>query len=140
MRLITPIVFFAIDRFVKAIISGINIGGDFVKFGLYKNYAGAFSLPIGGWPYNAAGIVLLIIFAALFYKELKRAYSLRLTAYGLVILGGLSNLIDRIALGYAVDYFQIAQRSFFNIADAMIVMGITFLLTQSLKSRNGKMA
>ena len=49
------------------------------------------------------------------------------TALLLIIFGGISNLFDRIYLGYVVDWINISI-STFNIADIMIVLGIICLI------------
>lgn len=178
--LIITILFFLIDRFIKYIAPSINIEGGFVKIGFYQNYSGAFSLPISGWLYNAAGIILLIIFIYLFYKEIKIPQksplaSLRLSrsgpaplfqrggnpflmgeacsslykreagrdfkkflAYSFIILGGASNIFDRLAYGYVIDYFNFFNYSFFNIADGMLIMGIAILIFGRQKMSNNK--
>jgi len=125
-----PVILFIIDRFIKYIIPNINIGDGFLKVGIYRNYAGAFSLPIAGILYDIAGITLLIIFTILFFKEWKitKSYNLKPIAYSLIVLGGASNLFDRIYFDYVIDYVQVLQRSFFNIADGMIIAGIVILL------------
>ena len=64
----------------------------------------------------------------------------KLTAVSLcLILGGaLGNLIDRIYLGYVIDYIQVWLGSYpwpaFNIADAAISVGATVLILSSFKS------
>lgn len=50
----------------------------------------------------------------------------------MVIGGGLSNLIDRLARGYVVDYLDINQiynYPVFNIADISIVIGVILLIS-----------
>ena len=137
------IILLIVDRSIKYFASSINFGGGFVKMGIYKNYSGAFSLPIAGWLYNIAGIILLIIFIYLFLLSLRAERSnlardgiaTPLSAsrnnrisYLFIIFGGASNLFDRIYFGYVIDYIQVSQRSFFNIADAMIIEGILILV------------
>lgn len=127
---------FIFDRIIKYFAPSINFGGNFLSFGFYKNYAGAFSLPIAGWLYNMAGIILLAIFIYLFLKEHKNVYSLQLTAYSFIILGGVSNIFDRLFYGYTIDYINFFNFSFFNLADIMLIAGIILLLIQNLKIRN----
>lgn len=158
-----PISLFVLDRINKYFAPSIDFGGGFLNFGLYKNYAGAFSLPVAGGLYNAAGIILLIIFGYLFFKEIKvlssRAKPGDLTlskgqadeisprprieygvgrndkasAYLFIILGGASNLFDRLYYGYTIDYINFLNISFFNIADGMLIGGIVLLLIYKKK-------
>jgi signal peptidase II len=56
------------------------------------------------------------------------------TAYGLVLGGALGNLIDRIRLGYVIDFIvvELPKLGFrwytFNLADASLVVGVIMLL------------
>lgn len=47
----------------------------------------------------------------------------------LIISGALGNLIDRVRLGFVVDYFdfRIIWEYVFNIADVFVVVGTVFL-------------
>jgi lipoprotein signal peptidase len=133
---------------MKYLAPSINIEGGFVNFGFYQNYAGAFSLPIAGRLYDSVGIILLVAFGILFFRLLRirqdssvihgiaasftalrpRNDSTRLIAYGLIILGGASNIFDRLFYGYTIDYIAFLNFSFFNLADGMILAGIVLLL------------
>ena len=48
----------------------------------------------------------------------------------LVISGGIGNLIDRIRIGYVVDYIEVRLFRFaiFNFADICVTVGIVLLL------------
>lgn len=53
-------------------------------------------------------------------------------AYGLVMGGALSNFIDRIRLGYVVDFLDFQIWPVFNIADSCITVGIIVLMIYTL--------
>ena len=64
-------------------------------------------------------------------------------ALGLVLGGALGNIIDRIRLGYVVDYADLhfgEVRPFliFNVADAAITIGVLLLVLRSLLTRERK--
>ncbi len=149
-----PFLAFVIDRIIKKIAPSISVGGDFLSFGFYKNYAGAFSLPLAGNLYNAAGVILLVIFGYFFYVSLRarsKAEGVAILplneiassptprndriAYLFILLGGLSNMFDRLAYGYTIDYINFFDFSFFNIADGMLVLGIIILFFCNLKQK-----
>ncbi|MCX6816471.1 MAG: signal peptidase II [Candidatus Beckwithbacteria bacterium] len=46
----------------------------------------------------------------------------------LILVGGLSNLIDRIRFGGVVDYISIGWWPSFNLADCFILAGVVILL------------
>jgi signal peptidase II len=104
-----------------------------VAFGVFSRSAPAFV-----WvPYIAALMAILI-----FYKKVfKRANLLpgaartaRISA--LLVLGGAAgNLIDRIRLGYVVDFLDFRIWPVFNLADSAITVGAALLIIQMLKHR-----
>jgi signal peptidase II len=49
-------------------------------------------------------------------------------ALGLVIGGSVSNLIDRVRLGYVTDFLDLRYWPAFNLADSFIVIGVAVLL------------
>jgi signal peptidase II len=49
-------------------------------------------------------------------------------ALGLVIGGSVSNLLDRIRLGYVTDFLDLRYWPAFNLADSFIVIGVAVLL------------
>jgi signal peptidase II len=55
-------------------------------------------------------------------------------ALGLLIGGSVSNLVDRVRLGYVTDFLDLRWWPAFNLADASIVVGVTVLLGSLLLS------
>ncbi len=87
-------------------------------------------------------ISTLVIVAGLLYVIYKKNVTGKIfkTGAALIVGGGLSNLIDRVFLGYVVDYIKL---SFFapvcNIADYCITAGTVLLVIYILKySEKGK--
>ena len=61
-------------------------------------------------------------------------------ALGLVLGGAFGNILDRIRLGYVVDFVHVAYGWFdfkyvFNVADAAISIGVALLLVRALAGR-----
>lgn len=54
---------------------------------------------------------------------------------GLILGGALSNLYDRIFLGYVVDYLDFCIWPVFNLSDTCISVGVTILFWQIFSSR-----
>jgi len=136
--LIIPIIFFIIDRLIKYFAPSINLEGGFVNIALYKNFAGAFSLPITGLVYNILGIVLIFIFIYLYILSFSKNKNIQLVAYLFIIMGGASNVFDRISFGYVIDYVQVLGRSFFNIADVMLIVGVGILIIKQFNFKRNK--
>src|SRR5437868_6152449 len=74
------------------------------------------------------------------WRERKRTDSV---ALAMVLGGALGNILDRIRLGYVVDYIDLHFGEFrpflvFNVADAAITIGVLLLLVRALLMRDGK--
>jgi len=82
----------------------------------------------------------LILVCALFIHRFSPLDSVwgRL-ALGLVLGGTIGNLVDRLRLGYVVDFIDIGWWPAFNLADSALVVGvIIFALTLLPLARSGK--
>lgn len=103
------------------------------------NYGAAFSFlaDAGGWQrwfFIVIGIVATIIIVRLLKTH---AHEPRMAwALALVLGGALGNVIDRVILGYVVDFLYLYYREFawpaFNIADSAISIGAAMLIWDSL--------
>ena len=108
---------------------------------LTYNTGAAFSFlaDAGGWQRWFFTVSTIIISVVIAFWIKRVPVGERLTAVSLCqILGGaLGNLIDRIYLGYVIDYIQVWLGSYpwpaFNIADAAISVGVTVLILSSFK-------
>lgn len=71
--------------------------------------------------------ILLIAITALFffYKRISRFSRISIS---LIIAGGMSNLIDRIILGYVTDMIDFRIFPVFNIADISVCVGCMLLI------------
>jgi signal peptidase II len=83
---------------------------------------------------------IAVFVARWLWKERKRTDSV---ALALVLGGALGNIVDRVRLGYVVDYADLhfgEWRPFlvFNVADAAITIGVLLLLVRALLMRDGK--
>jgi signal peptidase II len=58
-------------------------------------------------------------------------------ALGLVIGGSVSNLADRIRLGYVTDFLDFRSWPAFNLADSFIVIGVGILLSALVLADRG---
>lgn len=97
------------------------------------NTGAAFSL-MEGFRFLLIALPLLVILAALIYlfKKRKEARPALLLSLSFIAGGGLGNVIDRIALGYVVDYFDFRVFPIFNIADIFVCAGCALLVIYML--------
>jgi signal peptidase II len=114
---------------------------------LAHNYGAAFSFlsDAGGWQRwfftvlaVAVSLVLIVWLLRLSRSEWRTGLSL-----GLIIGGAVGNLIDRVKLGYVIDfidvYYKTSHWPAFNIADSAITCGVIFLLLDGLILNRGRM-
>lgn len=115
---------------------------------LTYNRGAAFSFlaDAGGWQRWFFTIITIIISTVILFWIKKLEANDRATAVSLcLILGGaIGNLIDRIYLGYVIDYIQVWLGSYpwpaFNIADAAISVGAVILILSSFNDSNKPVA
>ena len=90
-----------------------------VAFGMFKDMRWIFVV--------FTAIIILMLLYIIIFKRIKS--KLFLISSALIIGGGIGNLIDRIFLGYVIDYLQL---SFFspvcNFADYAITVGTVLLV------------
>ncbi len=80
-------------------------------------------------------ILFLLLFFVNFAKE-ERRNKIFLISCGLIIGGALSNLYDRIFIGYVVDYIDLRVWPVFNISDSAITIGACLLFLNEFMSPN----
>lgn len=76
------------------------------------------------------GIGALLVLGVLLYTEKRRKFwggNWGAVALGLVFAGAVGNLIDRIYLGYVVDFIDLTYWPVFNIADSSVTVGLIII-------------
>ena len=108
----------------------------FINLVFVKNYGVVFGLLPGHTELHialsVAGSVIILVF--LHYHP--PTTTLGTLSLALILGGGVGNLIDRIRLGYVIDFisFQLFRWPAFNIADAALTVGIFALIYYFYKS------
>ena len=114
---------------------------SFINITHQRNQGAAFSFlaDAGGWQRwffaVLAGAVSCGIVVWLF--QLRKERQFVLTAGLILILGGaVGNLVDRIRLGYVIDFFQVLIAGWpfpsFNVADSAITAGAALIIIDAL--------
>ena len=132
LAIITAAVFLAADQITKYIvITNMELGQsiDFIDglldFTYIHNDGGAWGI-FGGsrWFLIAFTAVIMIALIILLIKN-KTKSALFFWAGTLILSGGIGNMIDRLTLGYVIDFIEFAFVDFatFNIADSCVCVG-----------------
>ena len=81
------------------------------------------------WVFMTISSVAIIAIALYLYSG-RNTNKLYTSALMLIVSGGIGNMIDRIALGYVVDFIDFALIDFavFNIADSLVCIGAGLLI------------
>lgn len=113
------------------IVHAANTG---FAFGLFKNL-GVVSILV---PLIISGFIVFYV------RRLRADQKFMAVALGLTLGGALGNVIDRLRIGYVIDYFDIgvgALRNASNFADWSIVLGVILLsVAMLLEERKQKQA
>jgi len=94
-------------------------------FGVLKNQLPVFII--------TALVAIFLIISALKNKRYKAIYAF---ALALILSGAIGNLIDRVFLGYVVDFLDFRVWPVFNIADSAITIGAVILGWSVLFEKN----
>jgi len=138
-----------IDQISKAVMSlelDLNLQlpiTSFFSLTLKHNAGAAFSFlgSENGWQRYFLSAVSLLVSIALFIwmLRLKPQQHWLSCALAFILGGAISNLYDRIAYGYVIDFlhFHIGQYSWpvFNLADTAICIGVFMLIMDMFKSQ-----
>lgn len=91
------------------------------------NPGAVFGLP--GHPLVLIALILVVLFVLLLTYHQPYFDSLLLRpVLGMLLGGGVGNLIDRLRLGYVTDFVDLRVWPVFNLADSVIVVGTIALL------------
>jgi signal peptidase II len=124
----------AADQLTKYIVTshialddGVHVVGPFwihhvqnsgIAFGLFASATAVVILATG----------VAVAWMLLFFGRSGARHPVLPVALGLVIGGSVSNLLDRVRLGYVTDFLDFRYWPAFNLADTFIVVGVLVLL------------
>ena len=101
------------------------------------------------WPYLLMVLVLILLSSVIVFilflwlLKLPAEDRAKKICIGLIIGGAIGNMVDRVSMGYVIDFvdFYIGSWHYatFNVADTAICMGAVFLMIQSFRNSRSKM-
>lgn len=109
----------------------IELIPQFLSIAVSHNSAIAFSLPIPG--IYVAFVTPLLIAALLYYiaKTCDTTKVINKIAMVLIVAGAIGNFIDRVRLGFVIDFIDFSFFPSFNCADSYLTIGVIVLLIGS---------
>ncbi len=122
------------DQYTKLLVQQDMIVGQSIPvihkifhFTYVQNSGGAFGILRGRTNLFIIVSIIVILFIVYFmFKEEKKDYFVKVVC-SFVLGGAVSNLIDRLRLGYVVDFVDFQVWPVFNIADSAISIGMVLL-------------
>lgn len=121
-------------------VRNIVINGNYkffnglLEFKFVKNYGAAFGiLQERKWLFIVITIIVISVLMVYLIKYSAEIHMLNKIAISILIGGAIGNFIDRIRLGYVIDFIQVdiiksINFPVFNIADIFIVIGTILLM------------
>ena len=119
-----------------------------LKFQYQRNTGAAFSMLADlddtyRIPFFYGVTLIAILFVAYYLKTLPLNYHVTRLGLVLILSGAIGNFLDRITLGYVIDFLDVDWRIFgayhdfavFNIADVAINLGIACFIIEALLRR-----
>ncbi|MDH4253368.1 MAG: signal peptidase II [Gammaproteobacteria bacterium] len=114
---------------------------SFINITHHRNTGAAFSFlaDAGGWQrwfFTVLAIVVSGVITIWIYRQRKDGPAILLAGLALVLGGAVGNVIDRVRLGYVVDFIQVMLAGWpfpsFNVADSAITIGAVLLIIDAL--------
>ncbi len=133
-----------IDQVVKMLVrssfglhDSVDVIPGFFNLPRVHNFGAAFGLmSAADFPFKTAVLSAVAALAlgslAWYGASLPADQRLARVGLALVVGGAAGNLIDRLHLGYVVDFIDLRVWPVFNIGGSAITIGVTLLLWQSL--------
>ena len=146
-----PLLILALDQLTKELIrraldlhSSATVIPGLVDFTHIRNTGAAFGiLDNADFPYKTAFIVIIAsagLIGVAFYSASLSSHQLSArVGLALIIGGAAGNLIDRVFVGYVVDFVDVYWRDYhfwaFNVADSAITIGVAIMILDMLGVR-----
>ena len=128
----------AADQLTKHVVvshlrldEGVHVIGPFWIHHV-RNSGIAFGLFASATPIVIVLTALAVLWMAAYFARSGARHPVLPVALGFVIGGSVSNLLDRVRLGYVTDFIDLRYWPAFNLADSFIVIGVGILLAALL--------
>lgn len=120
--------------------SSIKVIGDFLRFTYAENRGAAFSILQDQRVFFIITTVVMLAVMAYIYFKTKNITKLSKLSIAMIAGGAIGNFLDRLRLGYVVDFIDVRFGSFynfpiFNIADSFVVCGTILMIILILFNR-----
>ena len=129
----------ALDQYTKYLVKTHFMPDEskiVIPHGLWLTYVqnqhGAFGL-FGSHPLVLAALASVVLISFFVWYRQERGGWGTHVAFALILGGAVGNIIDRVRLGFVVDFFDLRWFPVFNVADSCITIGVCLLLLRMLR-------
>lgn len=140
MSILLLVVFFILDRFLKFYFLYLNkelvVIKNLLSFKLVFNQGVAFGFKLPIIFIFLVYLLSLLILIALIIFYWRRKILIIWFLFALMLLGVVSNFIDRLKLGAVIDYIDVSFFTIFNLSDVMICCSALTLIFLFYKNKN----
>lgn len=112
---------------IKNVLHFTLVHNTGIAFGLFKDSGSVFVII----PLILTGLLIYNIYYYRNSAHLTRTY---IVAFSLILGGAIGNLIDRITLGYVIDFIDFRIWPVFNLADSAIFIGAAVIFLKCIPS------
>jgi len=102
----------------------------------WQNTGAAFGLFQNASTILAILAVVISVMVVVYYHHIPAEETLMRTAMAMMLGGAIGNLIDRLTIGYVVDFISVGNFPVFNVADSCITVGVGVLILGMWISEN----
>jgi len=79
--------------------------------------------------------IIIILLTAFLVRAYRQKELDVMAAFSLIIVGAISNFIDRLRYEYVIDMIVLTSWPVFNLADLMIMAGTAWLIIKVIRKR-----
>lgn len=113
--------------------NSIKILGNYLRLTYAENKGAAFSILQNQRTFFLIITIVMLIFLTVIYFKTKNLSNLSKLSIAMIAGGAIGNFIDRLRLGYVIDFIDVRFGNFydfpiFNIADSFVVCGTILMI------------
>jgi signal peptidase II len=135
--IIFSVVFDQLTKYWAAVVlkngESIKIIGNFLRFTYAENRGAAFSILQNQRIFFLIITIIMLIILGIIYFTNRNLSNLTRLSMAMIAGGAIGNFIDRLRMGYVIDFIDVRFGTFynfpvFNIADSFVVCGTILMV------------
>lgn len=128
--IMSVLVIVIVDQWIKELSSvwaALSLDWGWIKLISHENYGISFGIELPGQWASSLMVIFIVLLLSLFWTTSRYPF---IHYLGLMFSlgGGVSNLIDRLTLGFVRDFMAVGFLPVFNLADIFIGVGVVLIV------------